>query len=125
MSNQISGKNDLLLNPQQALSEATLNHTLASSVIITSPANEAEDVSTKGLEITWSAVAGVEAYLIEIEQEDSDVKIEATLLSSETAFLVPEKFLVADAAYKIVVGSVSKDGNLNFVETTFTTAEEN
>jgi len=109
---------------KEYLSEATLNHALPASVTIQNPANETEDVSIKGLEITWSAVAGVEAYLIEVEQEDSDVKIEATLPSSETSFSVPEKFLVADAVYKIVVGSVSKDGNLNFVETTFTTAKE-
>ncbi|MCK5279379.1 MAG: fibronectin type III domain-containing protein [Cyclobacteriaceae bacterium] len=102
--------------------EATLKHTLPSAVAIQHPANEAEDVSTKGLEITWSPIEGVEAYLIEVEQEDSDVKIEATLLSSETSFLVPEKFLLPDTEYKVVVGSVSEDGNLNFVELAFSTA---
>jgi len=66
----------------------------------------------------------VVAYLIEVEQEDSDVKIEATLLSSETSFLVPEKFLLPDTEYKVVVGSVSEDGNLNFVEVAFSTAKK-
>ena len=106
----------------ECLSEATLNHTLPFPVSIQHPTNEAEDVSTKGLEITWSPIEGVEAYLIEVEQEDSDVKIEATLLSSETSFLVPEKFLLPDTEYKVVVGSVSEDGNLNFVELAFSTA---
>ena len=104
------------------LSEATLNHTLPSPAAIQHPASEAEDVSTNGLEITWSPVEGVEAYLIEVEQEDSDVKIEATLLSFETSFLVPEQFLLPDTEYKVVVGSVSEDGNLNFVEVAFSTA---
>jgi hypothetical protein len=59
-----------------------------------------------------------------VEQEDSEVKIEATLIGSETSFLVPEKFLLPNTEYKVVVGTMSEDGNLNFVEVAFTTAEE-
>jgi len=103
------------------VSEATLNHKLPSPVTIQYPADEEEDVSTTGFEITWSPVENVEAYLIEVEQEDSDVKIEATLLSSESSFLVPDKFLFPDLEYKVVIGTVSADGNLNFVEGVFYT----
>jgi len=106
------------------MSEATLNHTLPSPVAIQYPANEAEDVSITGLEIKWFPIEGVEAYLIEVEQEDSDVKIEATLPDSENSFLLPEKFLLPDTEYKVVVGSMSEDGNLNFVEVSFSTAVE-
>jgi hypothetical protein len=106
------------------ISEATLSHTLPSPASIQHPANEAEGISLKNLEITWSPVEGVVAYLIEVEQEDSDVKIEATLPGSETSFLVPHRFLLPDAEYKVVIGVVSEDGNLNFVEIGFSTAED-
>ncbi len=102
-------------------SEATLIHKLPSPVTIQYPADEEEDVSTLGFEITWSPIENVVAYLIEVEQEDSDVKIEATLLSSETSFLVPDKFLLPDLEYKVVIGTVSADGNLNFAEVVFYT----
>jgi hypothetical protein len=94
---------------------------LPDAIKIQHPANEAEDVPTKGLEIRWVSIEGAEIYLIEVESEDSDAKIEAQLLESETSFWVPEKFLLPGMEYKIVIGAESAMGNLNFVETTFTT----
>lgn len=108
-------------NGTEYFSEASLNHTLPPPVTIQHPANEADNVDTKNLEIVWSRVDSVVAYLIEIEQEDSEVKIEATLLNSKTSFLVPEKFLLPNTRYKVVVGSLSENGNLNFVESAFIT----
>ena len=105
-------------------SEATLSHTLATPVTIANPANDSEDVSTKGLIVKWAPVKGVKLYLVEVEQEDSDVKVESTLLSSATSFSVPENFLLPDTDYKVVVGTVSENGNLNFVESSFSTAEK-
>jgi hypothetical protein len=105
-------------------SEATLNHTLPPPVAIQYPLNEMEDVSINDLEITWSSIADAELYLIEVEQEDSDVKIEATLLSSESTFLVPEEFLLPDMEYKVVIGLKSANGNLNFTEIAFSTIAE-
>ncbi len=105
-------------------SEATLSHTSANPVSITNPANDAEDVSTKGLVVTWTPVKGAKLYLMEVEQEDSDVKVESTLLGSASSFSVPENFLLPDTDYKVVVGTVSEDGNLNFVESSFSTAKK-
>jgi hypothetical protein len=104
-------------------SESILNHTLPSAAVIHYPADMADDVSTNGLEITWSPVEGAKAYLIEVEQEDSDVKIEATLISSKTSFVVPDKFLLEDTEYKIVIGTMAENANLNFVEISFSTTK--
>ena len=105
-------------------SEAVLSHVLLPMVKLHHPVDEAEDISTTGLHIKWASVEGAEAYLIEVESDDSDAKVEAHLLDSQTSFYVPEKFLNSDTEYKIVIGAVSSMGNLNFAETTFTTAKE-
>ncbi len=105
-------------------SEATLSHTLATAATINNPANDSEDISTSGLVIKWTPIKGVKAFMVEVEQEDSDVKVESTLLPTATSFSVPDNFLLPDTDYKVVVGTVTEDGNLNFVEASFSTAKK-
>jgi hypothetical protein len=106
------------------MAEAVLSHVLPSVVKLEHPADEAENVSISGLEIKWSPVEGAEAYFVEVESDESDAKVEAQLLDSETSFFVPEKFLLPGIEYKIVIGAESAMGNLNFVEISFSTAEK-
>lgn len=104
--------------------EATLNHTLPASVSFLTPEEEAEDVEIEGLQITWTPVAGMAAYIVEIEQDDLEVSIIATLSGDATSFAIPANFLAPGLEYTFAIGSVAENGNMSFVETTFTTAGE-
>ncbi len=109
---------------EEYMDEAALSHALPTPIAIKYPADKSEDIPTKDLEITWEPIENAEVYLIEVEQDDLDIKVEAKLSNSETSFSVPAKFLHPDLEYKIVIGAESVKGNLNFVETSFTTAKE-
>jgi hypothetical protein len=74
---------------KEYMSEAVLDHTLPATVKILYPEHEAEDVPASELEIRWTPVEGVEKYLVEIELEKLEIKIEAVVLASETSFIVP------------------------------------
>ena len=106
------------------MSEAALSHILPQTVTVQYPADEAENIETSQLKITWLPIKGAESYLIEVEQDELNVKVEAQLLNSQTTFSVPENFLQPDLEYKIVIGAESTIGNLNFVETSFKTVKE-
>ena len=71
----------------------------------------------------WAAVDHVGRYVIELENDDLDVKIEVFLPASSTTFAVPSGFLAAGTEYDIGIGTVTANGNTSFVETSFTTAE--
>jgi hypothetical protein len=73
--------------------------------------------------ITWTAVRNVAAYIVTIEQGELDVSITARLPASVARFAVPAGFLRPGTAYQVGIGTVTSDGNITFVETTFTTAE--
>lgn len=103
--------------------ESSLSHALPATTGFVHPKEQAEGVSTAGLEIRWTQVAGVSAYLIEIENDDLDVGFEATLPGSASAFRVPEGFLAPGTEYDLSLGTVSAKGNISFVETSFSTAE--
>ena len=102
---------------------ATLGHRLPATAEIQSPAPEAEDVATKDVVIAWGAVAGTASYIVEIEQDDLGLNIKAALPSSFTSFAVPNGILLPGKEYTLGLGTVAEDGNVSFVETSFTTAE--
>ena len=56
-----------------------------------------------------------------IEQEELALEITATLSGTATKFAVPDGFLAPGTEYTLAIGTVSKEGNTSFVETTFTT----
>ena len=60
---------------------------------------------------------------MEIEQEQLGTSVEATLPSSLTAFAVPNGFLLPGKEYHLGIGTVTSEGNVSFVETSFTTKE--
>lgn len=103
-------------------SRATLSHKLPATAAFLRPGEDAKGVRTDHLKITWTPVRDVTTYIIEIEQEEEDVAITARLPASVTAFAIPDRFLRPGMEYKVGIGTETEEGNLSFVETTFTTA---
>jgi hypothetical protein len=99
-----------------------LSHSLPAPVAVLRPAAGARDVGTRDLGITWTPVQNLAAYILYIEQHELGVEITARLPGSAAAFAVPNGFLVPGRAYQLGIGAVTKQGNISFVETTFTTA---
>ncbi len=103
-------------------SMAILNHKLPATASFLRPKPENGSVSTKDLDIAWTPVKNLDSYIIEIEQDELNVEISATLPGSAATFAVPNGFLLPGMEYKVAIGTVTDDGNISFVETTFTTA---
>lgn len=99
--------------------ESTLNHKLPASASFLWPAPGALGVGVKDLKITWIPVKNISAYIIEIEQDGLDVKIVAKLPKSESTFTVPDSILLPGMGYHLSIGTVTDDGNISFVETSF------
>ena len=62
-------------------------------------------------------------YIVEIEQDELETKVEAVLPGSSTTFAVPDGFLRPGTEYELAIGTVGDEGNISFVETKFTTRE--
>lgn len=102
--------------------ESTLNHKLPATASLLKPAPRAEGVSIKNLVITWTPVKNLAAYSIYIEQEESKIELTARLPGSAAAFAVPDGFLLPATEYTLGLGTMTKEGNVSFVETWFKTA---
>ena len=102
--------------------ESTLSHKLPATASLVRPGTDARDVGVKGLRITWAPVKNLAAYIIEIEQDELDVNVTATLPGTATTFAVPDGFLLPGTQYELAIGAVTHNGNISFVETSFTTA---
>lgn len=103
--------------------ESTLSHQLPPTTSFVHPAADAEGVAVEGLEIRWSAVPGVAGYVVEIGQHELGLHLETRLPASASSLALPAGFVVAGREYDLGIGTVSKEGNISFVETSFTTAE--
>lgn len=103
--------------------ESTLRHRLPSVARIATPSPEANDVPLMDARIIWHAVAGVARYIVEIEQDDLGVRLEAVLPGGTTSFAVPDGFLLPGTEYKLAIGTVDEAGNISFVETSFATSQ--
>jgi hypothetical protein len=99
-----------------------LTHELPPPVSFLHPAQRAEDVEVENLEITWTPVENLSGYVIELEQPKLDVKLIVHQPASAARFAVPNGLLVPGMKYHLGVGTVSANGNISFVETSFTTA---
>lgn len=107
---------------QKFYGESTLNHKLPAPASFLRPGTGARGVNARGLEITWTPVKNVAAYIVEIEHDELKVNLTAKLPGSVTAFAVPDGFLAPGTQYGIGIGTMSHEGNISFVETTFRTA---
>jgi len=101
--------------------KSSLSHRLPATTTIVSPASQAQGVAAGKLQIRWRAVAGVSAYVVELKNDESSLSVAARLPGSSTSFAVPDGFLATGRKYKLAVGTVGREGNISFVESTFTT----
>ena len=104
--------------------ESKLNHKLPATTEFVQPAADALGVGVEDLEITWTYVKDLAAYVIEIEQDELHISLTAKLPGSEARFSMPDGFLLPGTEYNLNIGTVNEDGNISFVETTFTTAAQ-
>ena len=81
-------------------------------------------VGAKNLKVAWTPVKNAAAYMIKVEQSKLGVNLTSTLPGSASTFAVPDDFLRPGTEYQLAIGTVSSQGNISFVETTFTTAGE-
>ena len=100
--------------------EAELSHdVLAATTIAACDMSFDKDATA----LSWSAVADVESYEVEIEAENEDIDFEMALeLSSDiTGFTVPAGLLEAGESYEISVAAENEDGNITVAECSFET----
>jgi len=102
--------------------KSTLNHTLPAAASFLRPGARARGVDAKNLKITWTPVKNLAAYIIKIKQKKLDIELTVKLPGSVATFAVPDGFLLPGTEYQLAIGTVSAEGNVSFVETTFTTA---
>jgi hypothetical protein len=103
-------------------SQATLSHKLPPTTSFVSPVANAGNVASKGLKISWAPVKGVSGYTIELDPSKTGAHLEMKLPASATSFVVPDGILAPNAKCQLGIGTVSRDGNVSVIETTFTTA---
>lgn len=109
------------LSGQRLEGKATLNHKLPATVSFIHPKADAQSVQFNDLEIKWTSVTNVSAYIIEIEQDDIGMNLEIKQNQSSTSLKIPNGFLQPGTNYALSIGTVTKDGNTSFVETNFKT----
>jgi len=102
--------------------EATLHHALPATTSFVSPKAAAGGVATKNLKIAWSPVKNLAAYTVKLEQRETNASLTANVPGSVSTFAVPDGLLLPGTEYQLALGTVSKTGNISFVETTFRTA---
>ncbi|MGH7538487.1 MAG: hypothetical protein ACREMF_07635 [Gemmatimonadales bacterium] len=101
---------------------ATLSHALPAPASVIRPAADARDVAIRDVGISWTPVTNLAAYIVYVENHELDVEITARLPATAASFAVPNGFLVPGKEYTLGIGTVTRDGNMSFVETAFTTA---
>ena len=101
---------------------STLHHKLPATASFLRPAAGAASVSVRDLEIAWTPVQNLAAYIVYIEQHELGLDLTARLPGSAATFAVPNGFLVPGKEYQLGIGTVTPNGNVSFVETSFTTA---
>lgn len=102
--------------------KAALSHKLPPTTSFISPKADARNVATKDLKISWAPVKGVDGYMIEVAPSKTSAHLEVKLPASATSFVVPEGILMPGAECQLGIGTVSTDGNISVIETSFTTA---
>ena len=106
-------------------SQATLSHRLPPPVTGLTPEDDAEDVPSTGLRVTWTPVVQAVGYTVIIEDEESGQAFTVTLEGGARGLTVPDGFLKAGTEYQLAIGTVAENGNASFVEQGFTTAAGN
>jgi hypothetical protein len=105
--------------------KSTLTHNLPATTNFVTPKEDAEDMDVHNLEITWAPIDNLAAYILYIELDEPDLSLTVRLPGSASKFTVPDGFLLPGKEYQLGIGTVAEEGNISFVETSFTTMEEN
>lgn len=101
---------------------SNLIHRLPATTTFAEPAPETVNVRVKDLKISWSPVEDVASYIVKIDQRELNVSFIVRLPgTSPTSFDLPDGFLSRHTKYKMSIGTVTREGNISYVETTFTT----
>jgi hypothetical protein len=111
-------------NGQRFVGSAELSHELPGETTIVSPVHEAV-LAPGPLTIAWSAVPNAAQYIVELENESADPEQSLSFVvgPATTSFAVPPALIVAGSDYQVGIGAVHENGNVVFVETTFSTAD--
>jgi hypothetical protein len=115
---QFSGRTALGAN---LVGKTTLSHRLPATTTFVAPASAAENVPVKGFVMSWSAVEDVASYIVKIDQRDLNINFMVRVPASWTAFTLPDGFLARGTKYKLAIGTETREGNVSYIETTFTT----
>ena len=106
-------------------SKAVLTHKLPGVASFVRPRLKERNVAVTGLQIKWTAPKDLASCIVILEDEKTGVKVlHATLPGAATTLAVPDRLLAAGTQYKVEIGTVTRDGNRTFVETSFTTAKK-
>ena len=106
-------------------SVVTLSHDLPAGATILAPAEDAEVPAREALRIRWSAVPGIEKFVLEFENESADPEraLVIDLPPGTTSYRIPASLLPPGGEFQIGIHSVAGNGNIVAVESAFTTAE--
>lgn len=100
--------------------EADLSHAVAPASALLTPAAD-EVVTLDDLLLSWTAVAGAERYVVELNNEDNGSEFTLEVFPPTASLVIPAALLVADSEYQFAVGVKMPDGNVTFVELAFFT----
>jgi hypothetical protein len=101
---------------------STLHHALPPTTSFVRPTANAQNVGVRGLVLAWKPVAGLDGHIVYLEQDELGVHVTARLPSTASTFAVPEGFLIPGTEYMMGIGTVTKGGNVSYVEAAFRTA---
>jgi hypothetical protein len=107
---------------KQFRDKADLRHQLPATTEFVFPKADAHAVQAKNLRIRWAPVKNVAGYTVELDPSKSSAHLEMKLPASVTSFTVPEGILAPGGKCQLGIGTVSRDGNVSVIETTFTVA---
>ena len=100
--------------------EADLSHTLAPATTLLTP-GEDEVVELDDLLLSWTAVAGAERYVVELNNEDTGSEFTFEVFPPTAALTIPAALLTPGSEYQFAVGVRMPGGNVTFVELAFFT----
>ncbi len=111
-------------NGQRFVGSATLLHELPGAAVIVSPVEESV-IEPGALTIVWTAVPDAAQYIVEFENESADPEQSFSFVvgPETTSFAVPAAIVVPSSDYQVGIASVHENGNVVFVETSFSTAD--
>ena len=111
-------------NGQRFVGSADLSHELPGETTIVSPVDGAV-VAAGALTIRWAAVANAAQYIVEFENESADPEESFSFVvgNGVTSFAVPSALVAPSSEFQVGVASVHANGNVLFVESTFSTAD--